>query len=175
MTIRSAAALLLLALLPSAGAQAQQSDVSTNAMYVEVGGSGLLYSINYEGRLSSLMSARVGFMAQNQTIVFGDGSETVVGVLLVPVMANVLVGGGSHRLEIGAGPLVGVAGTGVTGVRRGGAEVVLRDIQVAGFTSSFGYRYHPVRGGILIRAVATPFYSGSSAQLWGGISLGWAM
>lgn len=172
-SVAAFASLAVLLLLPAAAA-AQSNEPSHAAMYVEAGGSGLLYSVNYEARLVGMVNGRIGFMAVNQPV--NDGTSQIdVGVLLVPVMANVLVGSGSHRLELGAGPLLGVAGTGVNRLSRGGAHVSVQDFQVSGLTSAIGYRYHPVSGGFLFRATATPFYSGSEAQVWGGISIGWAM
>jgi hypothetical protein len=162
------------ALLLAAPFCVRAQEVSTSAMYIEAGGNGLHYSVNYEGRLASIVSARFGFMATNQTVIEGS-SEAHVGVLIMPVMATVLMGSGTHRLELGAGPLIGFAGTGVTAVRRGGAEIAVQDMDIAGITSAIGYRYHPPRGGLLLRVTATPFVSGSRAQIWGGVSVGWAM
>ena len=118
-SVAAFASLAVLLLLPAAAA-AQSNEPSHAAMYVEAGGSGLLYSVNYEARLVGMVNGRIGFMAVNQPV--NDGTSQIdVGVLLVPVMANVLVGSGSHRLELGAGPLLGVAGItfrrGATGQR----------------------------------------------------------
>lgn len=66
-------------------------DLSTNrnSFYVEAGGSGLWYSINYER-----------FVFAGQSLRIGLGYYDRIGL---PVLYNVLLGSGTHQLEIGLG------------------------------------------------------------------------
>lgn len=139
---------------------------SQNSVYVELGGNGLFYSVNYDRRFTNNVSGRFGFM------IFGGQSEQAtddqIGVGIFPVTANYLVGTGSHRLELGVGPVLMVAGGDLEEygtVSAGG---------IAGVTSTFGYRYQPMEGGFLFRIGLTPFYSDGRPQLWAGLSLGYA-
>jgi hypothetical protein len=166
----TAALALSAAALSPALLLAQGSDRS--AIFLELGGNGLLYSINYEIRFLEQFSGRAGFGFFNVAVYEADrGVDQAVGVALIPLMVNTFVGRGRHQLEIGAGPLVGLAGTGVDRVERGSAFVEVGDLSIAGYTSNLGYRYQRRGGGLLVRAMVTPFYSGE-AQLWGGVSLG---
>ncbi|HSJ09281.1 MAG TPA: hypothetical protein VK928_05185 [Longimicrobiales bacterium] len=168
-------AVVVTCLLPCA-TRAQEPVEAPAAAYIEVGGAGLFYSLNYEGRFSDHLTARLGFTFLNMTVFSEEsGEDSQIAVTLLPVMMNVLVGRGNSRLEIGAGPLVAVTGSGINRVDRGPASVEFSDdLSLAGVTSAVGYRYHRPEGGLLFRATVTPFYSGR-AQVWGGLSLGWAM
>jgi hypothetical protein len=171
----AAVAVVMTSLLPVA-TRAQEPIEAPAAAYVEVGGAGLFYSLNYEGRLSNHLTARFGFTFLNMTVFNEEsGEDSEIAVTLLPMMMNVLVGRGNSRLELGAGPLIAVTGSGLSRVERGPASVEFSDdLSVAGVTSAVGYRYHRPEGGVLFRATLTPFYSGR-AQVWGGVSLGWAM
>lgn len=158
---------------PVAMAAQQPPGPAAAAAYIEVGGNGLLYTVNYEARFHDHGTARLGFMFTNRTVESEEtGQDTSVGVALVPVMGNLLLGRGAGRLEIGAGPMIGIAGTGVQRVEVGGTYVEFDDLNLAGVTSSVGYRYMPRDGGPVFRATVTPFYSGA-LQVWGGLTLGW--
>jgi hypothetical protein len=169
-----AAFLCALVLRPGTAAaqMAPAEGTDHSAVYLEFGGNGLLYSVNYEMRFLDSFSARAGFGFFNVTVYEADTRrDEAVGVALIPLMVNAFYGSGSHQLEVGVGPLIGMAGTGVDRVERGPAAVEVKDFGIAGYTSGLGYRYQPRRGGLMLRATLTPFYSGE-AQLWGGISLG---
>jgi hypothetical protein len=149
---------------------AQGTDRSS--IFLELGGNGLVYSINYEIRFLDQFSGRAGFGFFNVSVYEPDrGVDQAVGVALMPLMINTFIGRGTHQLEVGLGPLLSLAGTGVDRVERGSAYVEVDDLSIAGYTSALGYRYQRRGGGLLLRAMLTPFYSGE-AQLWGGVSLG---
>jgi len=168
-----AAALLTAVLMP--GHALAQSNDSPASMFVEVGGNGLVYSLNYEGNIGDRYTGRVGFTFLNVTVVGEDsGEESQVAVTIVPVLGNVLLGSGRTRVELGAGPLLAVKSTGVNRIERGNASIEMdSDWSVAGVTSTVGVRFQP-RNGMLLRATLTPFYS-KRAQIWGGLSFGWAL
>lgn len=156
-------ALLVAAGLPE---QAHAQNYSRNSVYLELGGNGLLYSVNYDRRFTDHVAGRAGFM------VFGGQSgaatDDQIGIAILPVMANYLVGSGSHRLELGAGLLFGVAGADTENFDLAPA------VGIGGVTTTFGYRYQPPDGGFLFRAGLTPFYSAGRPQLWGGVSVGYS-
>lgn len=139
---------------------------SQNSVYVELLGNGIFYSVNYDRRFSNHFSGRAGFMVINGQS--EQPTDDQIGVAILPVTGNYLAGSGSHRLELGAGLLFGVAG--------GDLEEygTVSGAGVAGVTTTFGYRYQPLDGGFLFRVGLTPFYSDGRPQLWGGLSLGYA-
>ena len=145
--------------------RAHAQEYARHSVYVEAGGNALAYSINYDRKFTDNISGRLGFM-----IAGGESEEPTndqIGVAILPVMANYLVGSGSHRLELGAGPVLMVAGA---------STEEFGSISGAGFagvTTTFGYRYQPVEGGINFRIGLMPFYSDGRPQLWGGLSLGY--
>ena len=153
------------------GAPASEPE-ARNALYFELGGNALLYSLNYERRVRDALSARAGLMFLSLEGTDSDSGESAdVNVALIPLMINGLLGDGAGRLELGIGPIFGLAGGSVTDVE--GTEVDFSGVGLAGVTSTIGYRYQPPDGGIIFRAGLVPFYSGKP-QLWAGLSLGYA-
>lgn len=68
---------------------------SKNAFFVEVLGNGLLFSANYDIRVSNKFGIRVGIGYIGSTT--GEG-----GILIVPVMGNFLLGNNGRYFEVGA-------------------------------------------------------------------------
>jgi hypothetical protein len=95
-----------------------------------------------------------------------------VSVAIIPLMANALVGRGTHRLELGIGPLFAIGGGRVEDAEVGDIDR-FSAAGLAGVTSTFGYRRQPMNGGFVFRAALNPFYS-EQPQLWAGLSIGWA-
>jgi hypothetical protein len=158
-----ATAILSIIVIPK---QVKGQNYSPNSVYVELLGNGFFYSINYDHRFTNNFGGRFGFM-----IIEGQSEQSTddqVSFAILPVMANYLVGSGSHRLELGAGlQFVLVGGTLENyGTFSGGG--------IGGVTTTFGYRYQPVDGGFLFRVGATPFYNDGRPKLSGGVSLGYA-
>jgi hypothetical protein len=163
------------ALTAAAGTAAAQNPVPTarNAAYFELGGNAILYSVNYDRRFTNTWTGRAGFM-----VVSASGTDTDTGervefsLAIFPVMANALLGRGTHRLELGAGPLFGIGGGRVEDPEVGDVEE-FSGAGLAGVTTTFGYRRQPLNGGFVFRASLNPFYSGRP-QLWAGLSAGWS-
>ena len=162
----------LMVAAPASSQDAAPEPEARNALYFELGGNALLYSLNYERRLRDAVSARAGFMflavegTDNDT-----GQSADAKVALIPLMINGLLGDGAGRLELGIGPIFGLASGSVSDVE--GTQVDFSGLGFAGVTSTIGYRDQPSDGGIIFRAGLVPFYSGEP-QLWGGLSLGYA-
>jgi hypothetical protein len=118
-----------------------------NSIFVEGGGPGLLYSLNYERRLEQDFGLRVGFSYTSLSGSAGSTSASAAFVT-VPVIASYLgLRGGNHILELGAGGTMvyangAASGTGmaVSGSGMGGLGTVL-----------IGYRRQPVEGGFQFR------------------------
>ena len=144
----------------------RSSDFARNSIFLELGGNGFAYSLNYDHKFFNHASARIGGMfipLQGEGTGLDDGDR--VSVLLVPVMANYLLGNGSSRLEIGGGLLFGHVGGNLENdeFSEGG---------VASFTGTVGYRLQPVNGGFLFRIGFTPIFTSEGFLPWAGLSLG---
>ena len=105
------------------------------AVYAELGGNALLYSLNAERRVSPHLALRIG---AGYLGIDGTGDDALArGDLYVPVMANLLVGRGAHRFEVGAGVVLVTAGPSYP-------------------TSTVGYRYQRPEGGGVFRIGLMP-------------------
>lgn len=111
---------------------------SAHATYVELGGMGVLYSVNYEYRPIEWLALRVGVEAFP---IF----ESMA--LIVPVAVYGLLGGDGHYLELGLGY------TGLYGFS--GGEVHTDD-DGHFLVPQLGYRYQPPGAGFFFRATFTP-------------------
>ena len=152
-----------------------QSSLAKNAVYLEGFGNGGVYSINLERYLSQRFNVRVGFGYWSSEEEFG-GEETYI---TVPVMLNSLIGGGNHKIEVGAGVMFGSrkfeSGDGFV-VRENSNETIFNLTAVA------GYRFQKPSGGLLLRAGLTPFLSLNNSEdpypdkglfISGGASIGY--
>jgi hypothetical protein len=141
---------------------------ASNSIFIELLGNGLLYSINYDRMLMENLSVRVGLMYLSLSA--ADGTESAkVSFMLVPVMLNYLLGSGSHKLEIGAGPVVAHASGTASGT---GGDLAASGTGVAG-TAVVGYRYVPKDGGFTFRGGFTPLFSKGGFFPWVGLSFGY--
>ena len=141
------------------------NDPIKHTAFVELGGSGLLYSLNYErifqkeGQKTKI--ARVGFSY------FGDFDTS--STVTVPVTFSFLFCESPNFLELGAGPTILHSFEG--------------DITGIAALAVIGYRHqHLNRGGIFYRFTLTPFIGEYSSDkdnwrwiplFWGGASIGW--
>ncbi|MCX7797287.1 MAG: hypothetical protein N2249_01525 [Melioribacter sp.] len=110
--------------------------ISSNAMYVEFGGSGLVFSANYDYRFAPNWTVRVGL----SYLIFGLG---------LPLSINYITGEkNAHHLELGAG----LTYAKVTSLFGDGTK--------SSFVPSLsvGYRYQPVDGGFILRILFTPLF-----------------
>src|SRR5688572_22993531 len=84
-------------------ATAEKPATASNALYVELGGNGAWYSVNYERYLRDDASVRVGAMYMSVEATAGESSASA-SWLAIPVMINYLgLRAGNHALELGAG------------------------------------------------------------------------
>jgi len=141
-----------------------------NALYLELLGNALFYSLNYERFLSNDVSLRVGAMFFSVRASDGDrdadGSATV---LILPLMVNYLgIGSADNMLELGLGISILYASA------RGDLISDSRDVDgatVAG-TATIGYRHAPHDGGFHFKIGLTPVFGLGGFLPWPGISFG---
>ena len=108
--IRTAAAILVLA-AAATPALAEQDRNATNSIFLEGGGPGLAYSLNYERIFENDFGLRVGFSYLSVSGTASAGTSTANGTIsmwTVPVLVNYLgVNWGNHSLELGGGATSG--------------------------------------------------------------------
>jgi len=155
----------------------QPQPTAQNSLYVELGGSSLFYSINYERFLQPDVAVRVGFSFISVSASAGTGmdmSSANVTWATVPIMAEYLgLHSGPHALELGAGlDMMYFSGKSSTFEATASASGVT-PIPAA----NIGYSYSDPRGGFIFRAAYTPLFivTGDQKQMvsWAGLSFGY--
>lgn len=125
-----------------------------NSVFLELGGNGLGFSMNYERLVFNSQAVRLG-------IGYGDG-------VAFPALYNIILGAGNHKLEIGLGA------TFMVSVKTGGQNRLYA-------TGNFGYRwlFSTETGQNFLRISFTPLVGDYASQTsaivfipWGGVSLG---
>ena len=140
-----------------------------NTIYVELGGNGLWYSVNYERMMQSHLAVRGGISYLSIGASSGTASASVSSIGF-PLTASYLVGAGSSKLELGGGLLVekfsGSASSGFGEKAQAGVFYPMG-------TFVLGYRYSPMGGGFNFKIAMTPVYHPDLGFFpWGGISFG---
>ena len=128
-------------------ALAQRRDAS-NSLFIEGGGPGLLYSVNYELLFDDDSGIRVGFSYQPLSAAASSGGGSgKASVITVPILATYLASSGSNALELGGGATLIRADGAASG---NGLAVSSAGTNVLG-TAILGYRRQPLEGGIQLR------------------------
>lgn len=144
---------LITAALLCAGAplHAQTETRAQNAVYLELGGNGGLYSVNFDRRVADALAVRVGIATWSTEDLF-LGDEAEVSIVSVPVTVSWVPAASSRGVEVGGGVLLG---------NRSREEPFEGGETSAGFvslTGILGYRYQPADGGFMFRIAFTPFF-----------------
>lgn len=156
-------------------AEPRQIRKAENAVFLELGGNGLVYSINYERIFGdSDFSLRVGLSyisvsASSNT----SNSSAKASILTFPVLGNYYVGGRDHKLQLGGG----LTFISITGTSSNSSTFVSASGFVPAPTLAIGYRYLPARGGFTFFIGLTPFIIPGGDKpifMWGGMSFGGA-
>jgi hypothetical protein len=148
-----AAAVLAIAVAPS---RLAAQEPGRNVFYVELLGSGGLWSVNIE-RGAGAARLRAGFANWSTDDLFGAGTTSYT---TIPLTVSHVRGTGNHHLESGGGVTIGS--------RRfsssfGGSE----QSSFVTLTGLFGYRYQKPGTGFVFRALFTPMYGlGNSATAY---------
>ncbi|MDH3650441.1 MAG: hypothetical protein OEQ53_12215 [Saprospiraceae bacterium] len=129
-----------------------------NAFYVELLGNGLLFSANYDLRISQDRKwgarAGIGYIGS-----IDDG-----GVVTIPLMANHLLGKDGKYFEVGAG-ITYLSAT---------ADFFDDNVSDIVGTLSFMYRSQPIDSGFMWKIGLTPVLaSGVFVPWWPGIAIGY--
>lgn len=149
-------------------AACQEPDTCRNAIYLEVLGPGIVYSINYDYHISQHFGLRAGFSTWSLPG-HSRRQDTEIDLVSFPVTANYLSGDGSSQLELGAGVVP-------INFSWGLFSEVVKKTTVLG-TVTIGYRYQPADGGLVFRIGFTPLFNfdvPQPIQPWGGLSIGFA-
>jgi hypothetical protein len=147
----------------SAGTPAIEPPAAKNAFYVELGGNGIFYSVNYDRLITPHVAARAGVMLFRAE----DNASNSVAVAVAPVVVSYLFGEGNSHFEAGVG--VGLATASIDHVDFG------EDFdQTLYGTGVLGYRYQPRTGGVVFRAGLTPVFNAENFAPWIGVSVGYA-
>jgi len=159
------------------GLAAAPAPSANNALYVELGGNGGFYTINYERFLRRDASVRVGLMYMSISASAGSGMDSASAKVTwtsVPVMFQYLgIAAGSHALELAGGVnMMYMSGNASTFDSTASASGV---IPVG--TATLGYRYSDPTGGFVFRAGYTPLFFVTTEVKdifhWGGASFGY--
>jgi len=122
-----------------------------NAFFLEGGGPGLLYSINYERRIETDFGLRIGVSYQSFSASASSGgsiSSASASFVTVPVIASYLgLRSGNHILELGAGgtAIYASGSASGTGIAASGSGMTALG------TAIIGYRRQPLDGGFQFR------------------------
>jgi len=155
---------------------------ANNSFFVEAGGPGLLYSVNYERVVEDDFGLRVGFSYASFSASSGSASASAA-FMTVPVIASYLgLRSGNHALEVGAGAtIVYASGSGSSGPIAGSGSGM-----IPLGTALIGYRRQPVDGGFMFRiglealvgkglALSNPDPSSIGVLPWMYLSLGFSL
>ena len=159
---------------------------ANNSFFLEGGGPGLLYSINYERRVEQDFGLRIGFSYVGLSASASSGGTTSsasASILAVPVTVSYLgVNSGNHALEMGlGGTAVFASGSASgTGLAASGSGMIPLG------TVLIGYRRQPAEGGFQFRiglealmgkglALSNPNPSSFGVLPWMYMSLGFSL
>jgi hypothetical protein len=143
--------LLLLAAFFSADAQRAEQPMQKNTFFLELGGNGLFYSLNYDrillGRSTWKLSGRMGGLYFPG---LGEANRHMIGL---PLELSYLRGRNNHHLELGLGftpmydtyPIMGLDGQ----------KDVVQDLALMG-VARIGYRHQKREGGLFYKIGFTP-------------------
>ncbi len=158
-----------------------QNNVNRHSISFELGGRGLIYSINYEYKFVDdfVVSAGISFfhLMESET----DKSSELMSF---PISIGYLLElGEGHYTEFGLG-IMNLINTGDLVEYSGNTDYFMNP------TVSVGYRYQPQDSRWIFKALATPFLGtksptnnegtafqplGSVFQIWGGLSVGYSI
>lgn len=175
-TTRVAGLVVALALCAAPGS-AQTDDVpaAPNTVYLELLGSGLLYSVNFDRIVLPSLAMRAGLMYADVSgvTINIEGSDTpspnnTLSLGLAALGGSYLYRDPPHRIEYGGTLLVG--GSKLDAAVSGTETDVLM-----GLSGIVAYRYQPPEGGLFFRVAYTPIVlAGAVVPAWGGVSIGWS-
>ena len=131
------------------------SAIRSNVFFAEAGGSGLLFSMNYERLLNNKFGVRVGI-----------GSAEIFG-LTIPTILNYYIGQ-EKKLELGLGLIYTDYFTDDGGKYISNGKFLI--------TGTIGHKFQSEKSGIVFRFSFTPIYNPFKGKVlpFGGISIGYS-
>jgi hypothetical protein len=149
-----------------AGGRPNTMRSAKNALYVEGGGAGGIYSVNYDRMLVENVGFRIGVGYTD--IVSGSFQASSVNI---PVTVNGLWGSLLHKFELSAGPTIVLTPSGKQALEPfNGAPI--------GGSAYAGYRFQHPDGGLMLRVGALALFGAGQGGIpvwpWGAISIGYA-
>jgi hypothetical protein len=149
-----------------------------NAIYLDLAGPGLFYSINYDRVITPDISARIGFSYLSIGASASGGAGTTASAEFsywaIPITASYMgIGSTSNMFEVGGGGVImNVSGSGIVESSDESAEAGASFTTLA-LTALAGYRHQPADGGFVFRIGLSPEYVlGAGLLPWGYMSLG---
>jgi hypothetical protein len=138
-------------------AQADAAKIPKNSVYIEAGGKGQLYSLNYERQIYKLKNAKGGLAVAGAYL-------GAFGAWYTSLEHNVYIGNNIHNFELGAGYNY-LSYTDINNVS-----------EKTYINGRIGYRYQPQKKGLLVRISYTPLYFTKSSKVvnWVGLTFGYA-
>ncbi len=134
---------------------AQDISAKPNAVYLELLGNGLIYSLNYERNITGNIYVRAGGMFLGFSI--GDSNPSKYRFYSFPFMLNKVIGKKKGNLELGVGLLYYSFNAESSGVQDTGYPGIIIGEQGIGLTSTVGYR-HIFTNNMLFRVGFQPSY-----------------
>jgi hypothetical protein len=123
------------------------TDRAPQAVYFQLGGSGPVFSVNYDRRFSKKVNG-LGFAAGIGF--FGSSGEAIFSL---PLSLNYLIGSNSHFVELAGGATFLTSSSG--DLFEAGSGLTIGHVNV-------GYRYQPTKGGFFFRGGISPLFIGGA-------------
>jgi hypothetical protein len=137
-----------------------------HAAYAEIGGSGIIPTVNYERRFSPNFAAHIGLGVVSAS---ESGGDTDVTVALPLVGSYISHPQSNHHFEAGGG-LLFVFGD-AQDFDAFDEDDSVSNVAVTGLA---GYRYQKPDRGFVFRATVTPVVYDGGVAPWAGLSFGYA-
>ena len=152
--------------------ESQRSKVYTDrppqAVYAELGGNGIVLSVNYDRRFNKRTTG-FGFRAG-----LGYSFDSYTPFVSVPLAVNYLMGRRNSFFEVGAGETPVFLGSvkDYGGISIGDEDFNSKDVLLI-TTLNVGYRLQPIRGGFNLRAGIMPLFAKGGTSILPYVSLGY--
>lgn len=158
--------ILLSTLLLASPCHGQKTTWPKNAVFIEVGGNGFIYSLNYSRVFDNFINVRIGVSAGEIRLGGQSFFEVKAHAIALPLTASILYGQGNNRLEFGLGAVRIRSLIDITGARV---------VNNARFIASglVGFVHQPKERGVLFRASFTPMLIDNRLVPWFGVSVGY--
>lgn len=179
--MKSIKCLVLIFILTSIVHVNAKDNIPDHSVGLELGGKGLLYSLNYEYNFHENFVASIGYSFLNVSESDIDKSSIIMSF---PISASYLLSlNEEHRLEFGLA-LTNLITTGDLVEYEGNTDYFLNPNLI------IGYRFYPIDSRWHFKAMLTPFLGtksltnsdgtsfqpfGSTFQIWGGLGVGFQL